>query len=163
MLTSASNHSYWIGYQVLFGAGIGLGFQTSTLACQTVLPRVDVPLGLALTFFAQQLGGSVFLAAAQNTFSSELIHRLSGVTGLDPQKIVNTGATDLRKVVPKDELGLVVSGYNYALTRVFVLAAALSAFMIVGALAMEWKNIKGKNGIAASKEPAAAELEKCEK
>lgn len=61
-LSPSSNHSYWIGYQVLYGLGIGCGFQTSNLAAQNVLPRVDVPLGMALMFFMQQLGGSIFLS-----------------------------------------------------------------------------------------------------
>ncbi|KAG6997695.1 TPR repeat-containing protein C19B12.01 [Physcia stellaris] len=116
-----SNHSRWIGYQVLYGLGIGAGFQTCGLAAQTVLPRVDVPIGIALVFFMQQLGGSVFLSVGQNLFSSQLVDSLSDVAGLDTYAIINTGATDLRRIVPPSELSVVVDAYSYALTRVFVL------------------------------------------
>lgn len=154
-LTPTSGHNAWIGYQILYGFGIGAGMQTSNLAAQTVLPRADVPLGMALMFFMQQLGGSVFLAVSQNIFSSKLVGRLSGTAGLDAHAIVNTGATDLRKVVPVNQLVAVVQAYNFALTRVFVLAAALSACTILGAAAMEWRRIKGKGEAKAeAKEPA---------
>ena len=144
-LSPSSGHNAWIGYQILYGFGIGCGFQTSNLPAQNVLPRADVPLGMALMFFMQQLGGSVFLAVSQNIFSSRLVDSLSGIAGLNNEAIVNTGATALRTIVPSDELKTVIHAYSHALTRVFVLTTALSACMILGSLAVEWKRIKGKN------------------
>lgn len=144
-LTPSSNHSHWFGYQVLFGFGLGCGFQTSTLVPQTVLKRADVPLGMAMVFFMQQLGGSIFLSVSQNIFANKLVNLLSGVAGLDAEVIVNTGATDLRRVVPASQLRTVVGAYSYSLTRVFVMAAALSVIMILGALAVEWRSIKAKS------------------
>jgi MFS family permease len=141
-MTQYSDHSYWIGYQVLFGFGLGCGAQQASLASQSVLPKKDVPLGLALGFLMQQLGGSVFLAVCQNLLSTKLVSRLSGVAGLDAQEIVNTGATDIRKVVPAEEISAVVNAYNYSVTRIFVLAAIISACTIVGVAMMEWKSIK---------------------
>ncbi len=70
---------------------------------------------------------------------------LSGVAGLDAEVVVNTGATDLRRVVPASQLRTAVDAYSYSLTRVFVMAAALSVLMILGALAVEWRSIKTKN------------------
>ena len=144
-LSPSSGHNAWIGYQVLYGFGIGCGFQTSNLPAQNVLPRADVPLGMALMFFMQQLGGSVFLAVSQNVFSSRLVDSLSGIAGLNSEAIVNTGATALRTIVPSDQLKTVIHAYSHALTRVFVLTTALSACMILGSLAVEWKRIKGKS------------------
>lgn len=43
----------WIGYQIIYGFGMGLCFQAPNLAAQTVLPMKDVPMGLALLFFGQ--------------------------------------------------------------------------------------------------------------
>ncbi|KAL4778169.1 major facilitator superfamily domain-containing protein [Aspergillus varians] len=144
-LTPSSNHSYWIGYQVVFGLGIGCGFSTSNLAVQTVLPRADVPIGMALMFFMQQLGGAVFLAVDENLVSTNLVKRLSHVQGLDVHMIVDTGATDLRHLVPSSELQTVVEAYNYALTRIFILAAAVAASCILGALVVEWRSIKARD------------------
>ncbi|KAH8732090.1 major facilitator superfamily domain-containing protein [Phaeosphaeriaceae sp. PMI808] len=141
-LTRSSTKEAWIGYQVLYGFGIGTGAQAANMAAQTVLPRQDVPLGVAMGFFMQQLGGAIFVPVAQNIFSSHLVKQLSGVSGLDASKVLNTGATDLKNVVPANELGLVKDAYSAASTRVFLLAAALSASMILGAVFVEWKSIK---------------------
>lgn len=144
-MTPSSNHSYWMGYQVLYGLGNGCGFQTSNLAAQTVLSKADVPIGMALMFFMQQLGGAVFLAVDQNLLSTKLVQRLSHVAGLDAHAIVNTGATDLRESVPSDQLSTVVDAYNYTLSQIFIVAAGLGAAAILGAVAVEWVNIKTVN------------------
>lgn len=153
-LSPSSGHSKWIGYQVLYGFGIGLGFQTSTLPAQNVLPRVDVPIGLALQFFMQQLGGAIFLAVSQNVFASKLVSSLSDIAGLNTQAIVNSGATDLRNIAPSDQLPAVIHAYSHALTRIFVLTAALSAIMIICAAAVEWKKLQGKSQAPESLEDA---------
>jgi hypothetical protein len=158
-LTPSTDHSKWIGYQILYGFGLGFGFQTCSLPSQNVLPRADVSIGMAMMFFMQQLGGSTFIAVSQSILSNKLVDRLSGVAGLDAEAIVNTGATDLRRVVLASELSTVVDAYSYSLTRVFVMAAALSACMILGALAVEWKSIKGKKGSEGSPKTEGAKLE----
>jgi hypothetical protein len=112
-----------------------------------------------MMFFMQQLGGSIFLSVSQNIFSTKLVDRLSGVAGLDAEAIVNTGATDLRRVVPASQLSTVVSAYNYSLTLVFTMAAALSSVMILGALFVEWKSIKGKKESESSEETDESRLE----
>jgi hypothetical protein len=158
-LSPSSGHSYWMGYQVIYGLGIGCGFQTSNLSAQNVLPRADVPIGMALMFFMQQLGGSVFLSVSQNIFASKLVKRLSGVGGLDADAIINTGATDLHDVVRSSDLSTVVDAYSYALTRVFILATTLGACMILGSLAVEWKSIRGKRGPEGPTKTSRAKLE----
>ena len=111
-------------------------------------------------FFMQQLGGSVFLAVSQNVFSSRLVQSLSGIAGLDVGAIVNnTGATALRTIVPSDQLQIVVDAYSHALTRVFILTAALSACMSLGALAVEWKKIKGKSETKGCSQSSDTEFE----
>lgn len=143
-LTLSAGSSHWIGYQVVYGFSIGCGFQTSTLAPQNILPRADVPLGVALMFFMQQLGGSVFLSVGQNLFSSQLVDSISGIAGLKAEAILNAGTTAYRSMVPLGDLNTVINAYSYALTRVFILTVALSACMILRAGIVEWKSIKGK-------------------
>jgi hypothetical protein len=155
-LTPHSGPGKWIGYQIFYGTALGIGAQTANLASQTVLPRADVALGTALMFFMQQLGGAVFLAVGQHLFSSQLLKQLSGIAGLDTQAIINTGATELRTIVPPSEINTVIGAYSYSLTRVFILAAALSACMIFGALSQEWRSIK-KSGPPAKDASVDAE------
>ena len=66
------------------------------------------------------------------------------MAGLNTEAIVNAGATAYRSMVPLGDLNTVINAYSYALTRVFILTAALSACMILGAGIVEWKSIKGK-------------------
>ncbi|KAF3000059.1 hypothetical protein E8E13_000803 [Curvularia kusanoi] len=156
-MTRFSDHSYWIGYQVLFGLGLGCGGQQASLAFQTVLPKKDVPLGLGLNFLMQQLGGAVFLSVCQNIFATTLVHRLAGVAGLDAHQIVDTGATAIRNVVPANEIDTVVDAYSYGITRVFLVAAVLSACTIFAPFLMHWRSIKDKKEVEVTKEEEIAE------
>lgn len=160
-LTPASGKGAWIGYQILYGFGVGAAMQQANLAAQTCLARHDVPLAMGLSFFMQQLGGALFLSVGQNLFSNQLVKQLSGIAGLDTHVIINTGATDLKKIVPANVLSTVVNAYSYALTRVFVLSAALSAAMILGSVCVEWKSIKKAK--PAAKDAAAVDEEKGDK
>jgi hypothetical protein len=99
---------------------------------------------MAMQFFMQQLGGAVFLSVAQNVFATSLVNSLSGVAGLDAQAIVNTGTVDLRTAVPADEVDTVINAYNRSITRTFLIAAILSACVMIASLSVKWKSIKGK-------------------
>jgi hypothetical protein len=135
----------WIGYQVIFGFGIGLGQQQAGLAAQTVLPVADVPVGVSLKFFGQQLGGAVFVSVGQNILSTKLVSGLAGLLNLDAQVIISLGATELRNYVRAEDLGKVLRVYNHALDDVFVVATVLASLSIFGAVLTEWKSVKGKN------------------
>lgn len=159
--------SKWIAYQFLTGFGLGLGMQTAGLAMQTVLPREDVSIGLAINFFAQQLGGAVFVSVGQAILSNFLVSRLKGIPGLDAGSIVGAGATELAELVPPQYLDLVIQAYNYACTRIFLCAMGLTFAALLSALGMEWRSIKrrqpgspgGPGGPAAAvgpKGPAAS-------
>jgi MFS family permease len=151
--TPQTNHAAWIGYQALFGMGIGLGLQQASVAAQTVLSRKDVPIGAALMQFSQTLGGTVFISVGNNLFDSRLAHNLAKIPGIDVGSVVATGATDLKNLVPANLLPQVLLGYNDALRTTFYLATALSCCTIFGALAMEWKSVKeGQQKPAAAKD-----------
>jgi MFS family permease len=143
-----TGHAKWIGYQVLIGFGIGLGMQQSSMAAQTCLPKVDVPTGVSLMFFGQQLGGTVFVSVGQNILSSRLISGLAAakIPGLDPAVVDNAGATNIRNVVRPEYLGAVLEAYNHAVTTVFDVAVGTSCILIIGASFMEWKSIKKNKG-----------------
>lgn len=137
----------WIGYQILLGIGIGVGMQQGNLAAQTVLSRKDVPTGVSLMFFCQQLGGAIAVSVGQNVFDSKLVSGLlSIVPGLSPADVVNTGATELRNIVPSQDLQLVLTVYNSALRQVFVFGTATACIAAFGAFALEWKSVKSKQG-----------------
>ncbi|QSS61569.1 hypothetical protein I7I51_03746 [Histoplasma capsulatum] len=141
--TKETGHAKWIGYQVLYGFGLGTGMQHGHMAAQTVLPKKDVPIGAALMLFAQSLGGAIFIAVGQNVFTNGLASRLATIPGIDVSTLVDGGATTLRDHIKSPKiLDRVLSEYNDALLEAFHVAFALACLSLLGGLAMEWRNVK---------------------
>ena len=144
-LTESSGHSKWIGYHVIFGAGVGFGMQQTLIAVQTVLPKADIPIGTAIMMFCQTLGGALFISVAQNVFTNRLLSNLlQTVPNLSPALVLSTGATSLKDVIPQQFLPGVQKAYNGAIMDTFYVAVALAALSIFGAVFFEWKSVKGK-------------------
>ncbi|KAK0907814.1 hypothetical protein LTR91_024562 [Friedmanniomyces endolithicus] len=161
--TPSTTSSAWIGYQVLLGLGIGFGMQQGNLAAQTVLARRDVPIGVSLMMFWQNLGGAIFVSVGQNVFESRLVSELvNRDIGLSPGQIVNTGATELRSVVPAEKLGELLGIYNDAVRQVFVVGTILACLAALGAVGLEWRSVKGKQGPGGGKPAAVVVPEKLE-
>jgi MFS family permease len=144
-LETDSNHSKWIGYQALFGIGIGLGMQQPMIVAQAALKTVDVPSGMAIVMFAQTLGGAIFVSVGQNVFQNQLVHNLAiYAPDQNVAQLVSTGATMLRSVVTGSDLHKVLVAYNAAITETFYVAVAMSALSLVGPIFVEWISVKGK-------------------
>ncbi|KAF2206021.1 MFS general substrate transporter [Delitschia confertaspora ATCC 74209] len=141
-----TNSPKWIGYQFLFGAGVGFGMQQTLVAVQASLPAEDIPIGTALMMFAQTLGGALFISVAQNVFTNQLMKNLSSVVpALNPNIVLQVGATELKKVIEKRFLDGVLYAYNKTLTQTFYVSVATAAASIVGAVFVEFRSMKGKN------------------
>ncbi|KAK6535878.1 hypothetical protein TWF281_000128 [Arthrobotrys megalospora] len=140
-----TRHPAWIGYQALFGLGIGMGMQQPLIAVQAVLKARDIATGTAVIIFSQTLGGALSISIAQNVFNNQLIKNLGKeVPNLDPSIVLSTGATSLKSNLPAEFLPGVLRAYNLSLTETFYIAVAFMGLSIFGALALEWKSIKGK-------------------
>ncbi|KAK5042894.1 hypothetical protein LTR84_012396 [Exophiala bonariae] len=137
-----TGHPMWIGVQVLFGFGVGVGLQQTNVAAQTVLDKKDAPTGVSFVFFCQGMGGAISVAIAQNVLDNKLISGLSGIGNISPHEVANTGATDLRNVFTAEQLPEVLRIYNQALVTVFYVAVGYACAALFGALIMEWKTIK---------------------
>ncbi|KAJ7909119.1 major facilitator superfamily transporter [Mycena leptocephala] len=136
----------WIPYQVICGLGAGLGMQQPMLAAQTVLELKDIPVGTSIIMFTQTIGGALFISIAQNVFTNKLVSGLTHhVPGVSPLLVLSAGATSLKKLVPAEELAAVLVVYNEALITCFYVAVAMASLSLFGALAVEWRSIKGKN------------------
>ncbi len=140
-----TNHAMWIGYQAMFGFGVGFGMQQTIMAAQTVLPLADVPIGTAAMFFVQLLGGALFIAVAQNVWTTRLVEGLqSAVPDLNPMIVLSTGATNLKTVIDPKFLPGVLFAYNEALVNTFYVTVAMASLSIFGSMGMEWRSVKGK-------------------
>ncbi|KAK2048579.1 major facilitator superfamily transporter [Colletotrichum somersetense] len=144
LLTTLGVHSgpaKWIGYQIIYGIGMGMCFQAPNLAAQTVLTKKDVPVGASVMFFSQTLGGAVFISVGQNVLNNELVKRIRGLPGLEGVDLKGSGATTLTQL-PATVRGPVLEAYNDALRVVFVVGLVLVCSAMVGAAGMEWKSVK---------------------
>jgi hypothetical protein len=135
--------SQWIGYQALFGFGVGCGIQQPLLVIQTVLPEPDVPVGTALITLTQSLFGAVFVAVAQNVFENQLAKNIHAILPeFDTSILLNGGATTAIANVPPEFQSQFIDSYSKSITQTFYIALALGALSLVGSLGTEWKSVK---------------------
>ncbi|AEO65517.1 uncharacterized protein THITE_119631 [Thermothielavioides terrestris NRRL 8126] len=142
---TATSKGKWIGYQILYGFGIGTSAQAPNMAAQTVLPRVDVAIGASVMFFGQQLFGSVFTTVGQNVLDNQLANRLASIVpGINPKLIQGSGATELLQHIPPSSYAAALVAYNDSLRVCFRVALIMACLSIPCALAMEWRSVKKK-------------------
>lgn len=132
----------WIGYQVLFGLGMGGCFQAPNLAVQAALPQADVPVGLALMAFGSFIASAVFVSVGQNVLTNQLVRRLSGLPGFDARLVTSGGATALLGALPAQVREEALMSYNEALREVFRVGLVLACLTICGTASMEWLSVK---------------------
>jgi MFS family permease len=145
-LDISSSAGEWIGYQVLFGFGLGFGMQQPSTAVQPVLKKDDLPSAISLIFFGMQLGGSICVCIAQNVLNQDLIKALTKtqIPGVDARTVLHIGATGIEDLArTASERIQLLTLYNHSLTQVFYVAAAVGGASIVGAVLVEWKSVKG--------------------
>ena len=136
----------WIGYQILIGAGIGMAIQQGVVAVQVVLPQDLVPIATSLILFSQSLSGAVFVSVGSSILRNKLESGLEAakLPGVNVVQILDAGATEVRSIVPADQLQKVLVIYNNALDKVFIIAVPLAAMAMVCAFGLEWRSLKGR-------------------
>ena len=154
------NHPKWIDYQCLYSFSTDMIIQTSSLAAQAVLPQSNISTGMTLNLFTQQLKGAIFIPITQNIFASGLTSQLNGLPGLNPHVVHNTGTMDLHKVVPAQDIPVMMNAFNYGVMRAFLVAVGLSAGMLLAALTMEWKDIRKLKGGKQVEKKCVKDVEK---
>jgi MFS family permease len=147
-ITPDTKIAKWIGYQLLFGCGIGFGFGQPSYVVQTLLPDRDVPIGVTLITLIQNLAATIFVTVAQTIFENNLTTRLhpliaaSDVSDVDLSLIGSVGATQLIDQFPASERPMVLDAYSAALIYTLYIALALSCASVVGTAFTEWKSMK---------------------
>ncbi|KAN0106594.1 MFS general substrate transporter [Hyaloscypha variabilis] len=142
-LVSTSSTGRWIGFQIIAGVGRGLTLQMPILAIQNNLEPRDIPVGMSLLMFSQNMGAALFVSFAQTILSTTLVHELPILApGINTEAVIAAGASSFREVVPKALLRGVLLAYDQAIHRVFYLAAGSAAAGFVACWGMGWKSVK---------------------
>ncbi|CAG8384761.1 unnamed protein product [Penicillium salamii] len=159
--------SMWLGFQIVFGAGAGIGLELPNIAVQTVLPEEDVSVGTSLVVFARSLGGAIFVSVGQNVFSNHIVSgMIARVPQLDPSVVLQAGATDLQQTVSQairslslddDVLTRVLEIYSDAIVQTFMVALVIACISIIGALGVEWRTVKGSSNKHSSTQTVGGE------
>ncbi|QIW94581.1 hypothetical protein AMS68_000099 [Peltaster fructicola] len=151
LLKADASHAQWIGYQVIYGIGFGFAVQAPEIVVQTVLPPEDIPAGISLIVFTQSIGGAILVAVTQSIFFNKLIAGLSVIIGPEAAaSAVSEGTTNYQGQIPAEILSPVLEAFNYAIVTSWYGAVAIASLSIVGALACEWRSVKGGHGQAVS-------------
>lgn len=132
----------WVGYQIVYGFGLGSCFQAPSMAAQTVLPRNEVSVGASLMLFAQTLFGAIFVSVGQNVVDGQLSKRLARVLSITPQQIASAGTSGLFREIRHQYYDVAKVAYNDSLRVCFQVALVLACVCIFGGLFMEWRSVK---------------------
>ncbi|KAF9890757.1 hypothetical protein FE257_005626 [Aspergillus nanangensis] len=115
----------WIGYQIIGGIGWGMASQIPMITAQATASTADLPEVTAIVLFFQTVGGAFMVSAAQSAFVNVLMKVLRhSAPGIDPALVVGTGATDLRKVFPPEQLPGILVAYMRGVKITFAIGLA---------------------------------------
>lgn len=141
-LDIGSPPSHWIGYQIIAGIGLGMGFQIPIIVAQASVALADLPTVTAVVLFFQTIGGALFVSAGETGFENKLINSLAtNAPSITPATIVTTGASDLHTIFSGAVLDGILRSYVDGLRVAFIIGVALSGVSIVPALLSPWKKI----------------------
>ncbi|KXH64566.1 MFS transporter [Colletotrichum nymphaeae SA-01] len=135
--------SKWVTFPVIAGVGIGLGSQQPMMGVQSTLALSDIPAGTAAVTLFQNLGPAILMSVANTVFANGLTKHLHGTGGLDGQTIADMGATNLKDMISKDLLPVVIEAYNKALKETFTVPMAVTVISIIGVIGMKWEKLPG--------------------
>lgn len=149
LLTIEVDTTNWkvYGFTIFAGSGLGFSLQNAFMSIQAALPQSTLPIGNAIIMFSQTLSGAMFLAVSNSVLSNGLVTEIAKrIPNIDPDTVVNAGATGIRSIVTgEDMLLLVLEAYNVAVRHVFIIAVVCGALSFLVSWGFEWKSIKGKN------------------
>lgn len=145
----------WIGFQILIGAGRGVGFQMPIVAVQNNLPPTQAPIGLSMIMFSGMLGGALLLSFSATIFTQSLRKEIPiQDPSADAQAIIAAGATEFRKILNPNELGGILIAYAKSIDRVFYLLAALTAVSFFLGFGLGFKDIREKKEVKGEEKVA---------
>lgn len=138
---------WWATTLVLQGVGLGIGSQQSVMVPQTRFPPADLAPALSAMTFVQNISGTVFLPIAQTIFSMGLVSQLKAIVpNVDPDDVINNGATDLRANMAlkysTDEVQGILVAYAKAMKGVWIMCLILACLSLLGSGSLEWISVK---------------------
>jgi len=90
---------------------------------------------------------AIALAVSGTIFDLTLVHDLTQrAPDVDPNSILDAGATHFWSIVAEKDLPAVLQSYNIAISHVFYMAAGITGLAVFTSLFMGWIDIRKKYG-----------------
>ncbi|OAL18357.1 hypothetical protein AYO22_10773 [Fonsecaea multimorphosa] len=142
----------WIGFEILTGMGVGLALQVPMIMNQAAVGVEDMAAVTSLTLFCENVGASIFIAATEAAFTNGLVSALGhNVPQVNPETVVNTGATEIRRLFGKKHLQGILMSYLQGCKDSHLVpmacgsaATLLSIVVAVPSVSQSWEKWKHK-------------------
>ncbi|KAF7516842.1 hypothetical protein PCG10_001744 [Penicillium crustosum] len=152
-----TSKAWYIGAQIPFGLGIGLGNQVPVTALQGFATPETVAATMGVAFMAQSISGAYFVSAANSIFDNYLLQTLARTAfQIDSSKILYIGVSELTNVYKGKQLSLIRDAYMVGIKDVFAFALAGTAFTVVLALLIPFTRLPSHETKKAEDKEAAA-------
>jgi MFS family permease len=167
-----------VGYQIIAGVGLGLGFQIPIIVAQATVQASDLSSATAIvlcesiSYFRQNymllicaivfqtIGGSFVISAGQSAFDNRLIATIPhNAPNIDPKEVIQTGVTDIWNVFSAADIPGILHSYLDGLHIVFAIAIAFAGLSFVIGLFAPGGKINISKAFGISKESKETELE----
>ena len=119
------------------------------IAVQNILPPAQIPVAMASIMFSRNFTAALLLSFSDTLFTNSLKTLIPKYTpSINPQSVINAGATGFRTNINERDLANVLVAYAKSLDRVFGLAAGAAVGCFVFAWGMGWYDIRRENKIS---------------
>ena len=146
-LDIGSSVGRYIGYQIIFGTGLGIAIQVPVIAAQALSDISDIALVTASILFFQLSSGAFSVSAAQSIFNNELVKKLATLaTGVNPSRVIQAGPTGITENFTKDQVTGILLSYMKGLKASWAMGIALAGVTLLISFWPEWRSIKGSGG-----------------
>ncbi|KAL0940054.1 MFS multidrug transporter [Colletotrichum truncatum] len=145
-LTPTTPTAQWVIFQLLTGAGRGVVLQIPSIAVQANLPPEQISYGMSFVTFSQFMGSAVALAIGNAIFVGALKTDLPRFApNVDPDLVIEAGATGFRKAVAEAALPGVLMAYVSSINKEFYLSLGLALASFCFSWGLGWKDIRPPN------------------
>jgi len=144
-----TSNSRIIGFQILFGAGLGGALQNTIIAIQTEYAKEEefIPQATSLVNFVQIVGGVIGITVGAAVFSNQLqtsLVQFAPSLSSEQYADVRSSVTFIG-TLPDGLRQQVIEAYSYSLNRVFLMGLPASALASASALLINNYNIKERS------------------
>ncbi|KAI9710932.1 MAG: dynein heavy chain [Bogoriella megaspora] len=130
-----SSKARYIGGEVLFGFGVGLGNQIPIMVVQGLSKPEDVPSSTGIMFMTQTSSAVLFIVIAQSIFANRMLQTIIATApNLNAAQVIGTGASDIRNAYHGQDLSAVLNAYMTGIKDVFICSLVASGLAVLLAL-----------------------------